>query len=232
MGPLVAKETSCETELVASNSSTSSLQNMKNYSFYQAEYPESKEKKATKPGSDGMPRKRSRGDSYEALAEGQSISFISNSSAHGRSSTVELVPCLKNSRSRSGRGIESSSVQSIATLPRQNRETRARGVNSQQAEMDYVDHQGRNSVARLSGQLSRSSSQGDGRREERHCPPPDIPLSSSRPRMSTFCHILPPPLLESQGGGGEFLAMDGIAERGKQSQAVVSRSELLQPESV
>lgn len=217
----VGKDNSCETELVTSHSSSSSLQNMKNY--YQTEYPNPEK---TKPGSDGLLRKRSLAqDSYGAVSEGHSISFISNGSVPGRASTVELVPCLKNSRRARGAAESSNSVQGIATLPRHGgsrNEDRSR-VNCEEEGLDVVGHrQSRGSGHTLdrtgaSEVLSRSSSQGDGREK-----------SSSRPYMSTFCHVLPPPLdpLCHEGKGG------------KQLQTSVSRepydlqTKFLQPESV
>ena len=221
----VGKDSSCETELVTSHSSSSSLQNMKNY--YQTEYPNPEK---TKPGSDGLLRKRSLAqDSYGALSEGQSISFISNGSVPGRTSTVELVPCLKNSRRARG-GENSSSVQGIATLPRHGssrNDDRGR-VNCEDEGLDGgLRRQSRGSGHTLnrtggaSEVLSRSSSQGDGREE-------GCSKSSSRPYMSTFCHVLPPPLdpLCHEGKGG------------KQLQTSVSRepydlqTKFLQPESV
>ena len=100
------KDISCETELVGS--SNTSLQNIPNYTFYQKEY--SSEKLSCK-SSDDLPRKRSvvQEPNYN---EAQSISFISNSNVTAVRQNMELVPCLKNSKRRS------STVQSIATLPR------------------------------------------------------------------------------------------------------------------
>ena len=101
----VGKDISCETELVGSNTS---LQNIPNYSFYQKEY--SSDKVSCK-NSDDLPRKRSvvQDPSYN---EAQSISFISNGNVPATRTNMELVPCLKTSKSRS------STVQSVATLPR------------------------------------------------------------------------------------------------------------------
>ena len=97
------KDISCETELVGS--SNTSLQNIPNYTFYQKEY------SSEKLSSDDLPRKRSvvQEPSYN---EAQSISFISASNVTAVRQNMELVPCLKNSKRRS------STVQSIATLPR------------------------------------------------------------------------------------------------------------------
>ena len=105
----VGKEMSCETELVGS--SNTSLQNIPNYSFYQQQ--EYSNDKVSCKSSDVLPRKRSivQETCYNDTA--QSISFISNANVPGSRGNVELVPCLKNSsKSRS------STVQSIATLPR------------------------------------------------------------------------------------------------------------------
>ena len=159
----VTKDSSCETELVASHSSNSSLQNMKSYSLYQTQ----DYKPDYKPGSDGLLRKRSHASdtSYShSVSEGHSISFISSNTGRdmqGRS-TVELVPCLK----RGSRSREEELAHH--TLPRQHREERA----------------GREQEARSAGRelLARSSSQEEG--------------GASRPYMSTFCHVIPPPLPE------------------------------------
>ena len=215
VGHTVGKDSSCETELVTSHSSNSSLQNMKTY--YQAEYPGPE----PKPNSDGLLRKRSlaQDSHHSALSEGHSISFISNGSVPGRTSTVELVPCLKNSRR--SRGAESG-VQGIATLPRHGRGGQCEGEGSGE-----TPRQTRGSGQGLdrSAPLSRSSSQGDGR--EGVCT-----ASSSRPYMSTFCHVLPPPLPEPMCH--EFTG----EKSGKQLQASVTREQydlqtkFLQPESV
>ena len=216
----VGKDSSCETELVTSHSSSSSLQNMKNY--YQTEYPNPEK---SKPGSDGLLRKRSLAqDSYGALSEGQSISFISNGSVPGRTSTVELVPCLKSSR----RTRENSSVQGIATLPRHGsrHEERGRVGCDEENRQDLVGHRlGRGSGHALdrSGEvLSRSSSQGDGRAGV-------CGKNSSRPYMSTFCHVLPPPLdpLCQEGKGGKQQLQTTVAREPYDLQ-----TKFLQPESV
>jgi hypothetical protein len=174
-GHTVGKDISCETELVTSHSSTPSLQGIKSY--YQTDYPGPDG--CSKPGSDGLLRKRSLAqDSYGALSEGHSISFISNgSTVPGRASTVELVPCLKSSR-RSRRSPESSSVQHVATLPRPGgREERpGRGEPGEGRRAGRGSGHG---LERTAGPLARSSSQGD---------------TGARPCMSTFCHVLPPPL--------------------------------------
>ena len=104
------------------SSANTSLQNIPNYSFYQKEY--SSDKVSCK-SSEGTSRKRSivQEPGYPEPGPGAaqgSISFISNGGSGARAN-VELVPCLKNSKSRS------STVQSIATLPRNtNRDNSAR----------------------------------------------------------------------------------------------------------
>ena len=112
----VGKDISCETELVGS--SNTSLQNIPNYSFYQKEYSSDK---ISCRSSDGLPRKRSvvQETNYN---DQQSISFISNGTVPNTRNNVELVPCLKNSKSRS------NTVQSIATLPRNNNKTNRKQI--------------------------------------------------------------------------------------------------------
>ena len=248
-GHQVGKDISCETELVGS--SNPSLQNIKNYSFYQKEY--SSDKMSCK-SSDGLPRKRSLAHetSYGTINDGQSISFISNGNVPGARANVELVPCLKSSKRRS------STVQSIATLPRNNsRDSRTSHTSHISCESDYTDH---DRTARLHGSLgsnsgltmerhssdllvnlSRSSSQGSSHNAGAQCKagPSGVCQQSGlagvspnpRPRMSTFCHIVPPPLPEPDKFHNESKGV-------KQTIQAVSntsfdmQNKFLQPESV
>ena len=249
-GHQVGKDISCETELVGS--SNSSLQNIKNYSYYQKDY--SSDKMACK-STDGLPRKRSLAHetSYGAINDGQSISFISNGNVPGARANVELVPCLKTSRSRS------STVQSIATLPRNNsRESRSSHASHISCELDYNDHEravrhhgslGSNSAlpmerhsSDLLVNLSRSSSQGSSHNAVAQCKPGPSGLCqqsgltgvspNTRPRMSTFCHIVPPPLQEPDNfltdtKGGVKQTIQAVSNTTFDMQ-----SKFLQPESV
>ena len=125
----VGKDISCETELVGA--SNTSLQNIPNYTFYQKEY--SSDRMSCK-NSDDLPRKRSivQEPNYN---EAQSISFISNGNVPANRANMELVPCLKNSRSRS------STVQSIATLPRNaSRERREQRPDWNQIYLPDISH--------------------------------------------------------------------------------------------
>lgn len=221
----VGKDISCETELVGSSANTS-LQNIPNYSFYQNEY--SSDKVSCK-SSEGLPRERSivKDPGYPEPGLGStqgSISFISQGGSGARAgANVELVPCLKNSKSRI------STVQSIATLPRNtnrdNSAVRDRGVShhgGSQGSCDItsmgeytVTEMGLQSHRRLGSSrsmerqasdllvnLSRSSSQGSQGgsckvMQGGLCQPgpghTGVSSNLNRPRMSTFCHMMPTP---------------------------------------